>query len=155
MFPKKKMPCDGDLATRGCLRRKPCEDDLSKVSISSGIISGSLIRSKYIAWYDFGILYLYKVYCLLWFQDPLSVEKYIGGISGSSILPMYIAWYSVYICDMETWYEKNNEHASQMIRKTDFPLKKKRPCDGDLATRGCPRRKPCEDVAPPGPGPST
>ena len=51
----------------------------SKVSIAPGIISGSLSRSKYIAWYDirmlyllkyiawydFRIIYSYNVYCLV------------------------------------------------------------------------------------------
>ena len=45
------------------------------------MISGSSILTKYIAWYDFRILYSYKVYCLVWFQDPLSLE---------SILPDFV-----------------------------------------------------------------
>jgi len=51
------------------------QDPWSKVSILPGMISESLLQSKYITWYDFRILYPEKVHCLVWFQDPLSWER--------------------------------------------------------------------------------
>ncbi len=58
------------------------------------MISGSTILRKYIAWYDFRILYPEKVCCLVRFQDPLSWKSILPGmISGSSAVSKYIAWY--------------------------------------------------------------
>ena len=85
--------------------------------ILPGMISGSLIRRTYIAWYDFRILdpkkvwYDFrilgpkKVYCLVWFQDPRSEESILPGIiSGSWVRRKYIAWYDFRIMDLKKVY---------------------------------------------------
>ena len=58
------------------------------------MISRSFTIRKYIAWYDFKILCLEKVYCLVCFRDPLSWESILPGmLSGSFVIRKYIAWY--------------------------------------------------------------
>ena len=69
------------------------------------MMSGSSVIRKYIAWYDFKLLCCKKVYCLVWFQNPLSQDSILPGmisespvlrtympgmISGSSVIIMYI-----------------------------------------------------------------
>ena len=44
-------------------------------SILPCMISESCMFRKCIAWYDFRVLNSKKVYCLVWFQDPLSSES--------------------------------------------------------------------------------
>ena len=57
--------------------------------------SASFVCRKYIAWYDFRILYIYKVCCLVWFQDPVFLESILPGIiSGTFVIRQ---------CILESW----------------------------------------------------
>jgi len=52
---------------------------LSFESTLTGIMSGSILGA-HMAWYDFGILYLLKAYCVVRFKDPVCLESTLPGM---------------------------------------------------------------------------
>ena len=86
---------------------------------------------KYVAWYNFGNLYVLNVYCLGWFQDPLSLKSVLPGmITGSFVvrkyklesMTLYLSWECLRMC-FHTWHFSKCGSPAQMTTTAGTALK--------------------------------